>query len=146
MFRRDRKSVGKAHAPLTRITAIIAVVLVGLMLIGCPSSDRDSEGPVLLSTMVVPTTTAPTVTLTLANQSTETICFVYVAPAGSGEWGESLLVGGVIVPGGVGTFEVPPGMYDLRASNCFDVPLAEKLTVDIFEPLGWRIVRGDSPW
>jgi hypothetical protein len=114
-----------------------------LVLAGCATSESGDEGPVPLSALATPTT-ASSVTLTIANQSTEVICFVYVAPPGSDEWGESLLAGEAILPNAVGVFEMAPGTYDLRVSNCFDVPLAEELAVDVSQPLGWRITAGDS--
>ena len=125
----------------TILTATLLSIAL-LALIGCTPSNPGNEGPVPLSTLATPTVPS-TVTLTVANQSTETFCFVYVARTGSEDWEESLLVGEVIHPGAAGVFEVAPGTYDLRASNGFDVPLAEALAVDVFEPLGWQITAGD---
>lgn len=123
-----------------RIEMLVLVIL--LILLGCAPARLDDEGPVPFST-VVASTAASTVRLTVANHSTEVICAIYVAPADGGEWGENLLVGEAIVPGDTGSFELVPGSYDLRADNCFDVPLAEEPAVDIFESLGWRITTGD---
>lgn len=118
------------------ITHLLGIVL--LLLVGCTVPETGSEGPVPLSALATPTMTS-SVTLTIVNQSTEVICFVYVAPSGSDRWSENLLAGRIILPNEVGVLEIAPGTYDLRASNCFDVPLAEASAVNIFQPLGWKI-------
>ncbi len=124
---------------MKELLLLALMMIMMLVLVRCaPASANEQEGPLFTTTATV-----STVTLMLDNQSTEVICFLYVAPAGSGEWGESLLVGEVIMPGETGTFDVRPGTYDLRASNCFDVPLAEEMAVEVFGPLGWRITAKD---
>jgi hypothetical protein len=119
---------------------VVLLALVLLPVTNSPtSSDSSGEEPILLTN----TAEAP-IRLALANQSTEVICFVYISHLSSGEWGESLLVGEAIMPGEIGSFEIPPGTYDLRADNCFNVPMVEELAVDVVTARTWRIVARES--
>ena len=123
------------------------LLLGALVLLFCGSCARSDGEPGGLSPMVPstsdPAPTVSTVSLRISNQSTEVICGIYVAPAGSGEWGDNLLGRAIIEPGGAAAVEVAPGVYDLRAVNCFDVPLAEAPGVDVSTSFGWRIAAED---
>lgn len=60
-----------------------------------------------------------TVDLTVLNQSSETICYLYVSPSDSEDWGQDQLDESVVNAGDSFTvFGIPPGSYDLRAESC----------------------------
>ena len=84
-----------------------------------------------------------TVTVTLTNESDETICYVYFSPTTSTEWGSDLLTTETAVePGGEFSFEVAPSGYDMRVDNCDGDPLDE--TGDIVVAGATEIVFDDS--
>jgi hypothetical protein len=79
-----------------------------------------------------------TVTLTIFNESSETICFVYISPSDSDEWGEDALGdGNLIEPGDTYTFDVVVGTYDLMAENCDGEVLGVQEGVDMSESKEW---------
>lgn len=120
---------------MRKITWLLTVFAV---LVGCAPAPT---GPVPVSTATV----MSAVTVTLANETTEVICSVYVAPVDQGEWGDNLLgPGEVVMPGEAVVFEIKPGVYNLRADNCFDYPLAQEQAVKISAPLGWKIVSNSE--
>ena len=64
-------------------------------------------------------TPVPMASITLVNNSDETICYVYISPVESAEWGEDQLSPTeVIEPSRQRVFEVDPGTYDLMAADC----------------------------
>jgi hypothetical protein len=76
--------------------------------------------------------------LTIFNDSSETICFVYISPSDSDEWGEDVLGdGNLIEPGDTYTFDVIVGTYDLMAENCDGDLLDIQEGVDLSEPQEW---------
>jgi S1-C subfamily serine protease len=59
------------------------------------------------------------VMVTLANDSNDTICYMYFSPTTSTEWGTDYLGSeNVIEPGGEFDFEVAPAEYDMRVDDC----------------------------
>lgn len=119
-----------------RKTAWLLLVFAA-WLVGCAAGPT---GPVPVSTA----TAVSVLTVTLANETTEVICSVYIAPVDRGEWGDNVLgPGEVVMPGDAAVFEVLPGTYDLRADNCFDYPLAQERTVEIAAPLHWVVVSAE---
>lgn len=78
----------------------------------------------------------------VVNWAKAEICFVFISPVGTGDWGEDQL-GGVesIMPEARRLFFVAPGLYNLRAEDCNKNVLSE---VDNFDPsngLDWSIQR-----
>jgi S1-C subfamily serine protease len=83
------------------------------------------------------------VTVTLANDSDATICYMYFSPATSTEWGTDYLGSeNVIEPGGEYTFEVAPAEYDMRVDDCDANQLDE--ASDIVVDNSVEIVYGDD--
>lgn len=78
-----------------------------------------------------------TVTLTVFNESSEAICFVYISPSESDDWGDDVLGDDVIEPGESYTFEVIVGTYDLMAEGCDGNAIAVESEVDLSEPKEW---------
>lgn len=58
--------------------------------------------------------------LDIVNESGDSICFVYISPAGSGDWGDDQLgAENVIEAGGTHTITgIEPGAYDIRVDDC----------------------------
>jgi hypothetical protein len=71
------------------------------------------------------------------NDSSETVCFIYISPSTSDTWGEDWLGDDVIAPGDTYTFDVPAGTYDLEANDCDGNALGTQVEVDLSEPLEW---------
>jgi hypothetical protein len=75
----------------------------------------------------VPPTAAPstgggagTGSVEIINNSSVTICYVYISSSSSTEWGNDQLGSeNVVAPGGAFTIHsIPPGTYDMRADDC----------------------------
>jgi hypothetical protein len=86
------------------------------------------------------------VSLVLKNESEETICFVFISPATSEEWGDDWLGDEeTIEPGDTYTFDVIVGTYDLEARDCDDNALVTETDVDLDEVTEWTISSGGTP-
>lgn len=114
-------------------------ILIALLLsLSAPESSDERSRPFSITT--TSTTASQVVSLTLHNRSTEIVCSVYIASADATEWGSNLLdVGNIVGPGESRTFEVRSGTHNLRADNCFDVPLAREMAVEVNGPISWEI-------
>jgi len=78
--------------------------------------------------------------VTLVNNSGEEICYVYISPVESDEWGEDQLgATETVAPGARRVFDVEPGRYDLRAEDCDGNALDEEWDVAIFGPVTWTV-------
>ena len=77
------------------------------------------------------TTGAPTVRI--ANQLSETVCFVYISPSTQSTWGENWLgPNEVIFPTGYRDFSATPGLaYDFEVEDCDHNPLGEVHAVQV---------------
>ncbi len=75
-------------------------------------------------------TPQPAASVTVVNQSSDIICFLYVSPSTSDEWGADQLGANDIIDVGASfTVNVQPGTYDLRAEDCDGNPVAEQYNV-----------------
>ena len=84
-----------------------------------------------------------TVSFTVYNDSAVVVCYVFISPVEEGEWGEDWLgASEVIGTGESRTFEVPPGVYDLRAVDCDSNEIAVEWEVDIAQDTTWTISGG----
>ncbi len=83
-----------------------------------PPTEEVAEEPTATATEV-PTEPAGG-NLDVVNKSGDAICFVYISPAGSGDWGDDQLgAENVIEAGGSHTItDIPPGVYDIRVDDC----------------------------
>jgi len=79
-------------------------------------------------------------TLTLINNSGETVCYVYISASGEATWGNDWLgTEETIASGGRRAFQVAIGSYDLLAENCDHDTLEEKYDVNISGALEWTV-------
>jgi hypothetical protein len=62
--------------------------------------------------------TSGSVTLTVVNGTSDTVCFMRISPATSSGWGEDQLGSNTISAGASHSFTVPAGTYDLQAEFC----------------------------
>jgi len=153
-----RRSFAKVLLVLLIGTALILTVSSCLLGLAVFSGGQPGVPPVMptpLSTPAVSLPTPPAVPsasptleppqvsaaeVTLVNNTGEAVCYVYISPAESAEWGEDWLgTDETILPGASRTFQVPVGTYDLLAEDCDYNTLAEEYGVDIFEALEWTI-------
>ncbi len=77
--------------------------------------------------------------LTVVNQLDIPICYIYISPAGSAEWGGDWLGENAIAPGSEYTFTFPEGTYDLRAEDCDGNRLTEEYGATLSGDMTWTI-------
>ena len=88
---------------------------------------------------------SPSASLTLVNNLDREICYVYISPTDSDDWGEDWLgVADTVPPGGSHTFSLPAGTYDVRAEDCEGNALDEVFNASIDGPMKWTL-SGPSP-
>ncbi len=143
-----------------RLSLLVVVSALALASLACLGSGQPPTATPLPPTPVPPTEVPPTPvpptaepqpaqpaaaqagTLDIVNQSNSTICYVYVSPTTSAEWGDDQLgAGNVVAPGTTFTItNVPEGTYDLRADDCDNNPIVEEFGV-VVTPAGitWTI-------
>jgi hypothetical protein len=72
------------------------------------------------------------VSLTVANNSVEAICYLQLSPSEAQNWGPNELgTQEVIEPGKAQGFEIASGEYDIRMLNCDSDVLAEQFGIDV---------------
>lgn len=68
----------------------------------------------------------------VVNDSGQTICYLYISPTTSDEWGDDWLgATGTIASGESRSFDVPAGEYDLRAEDCDTARVGEVFGVTV---------------
>ncbi len=113
------------RSPRNRAWWIVVAAAMAPVGTACPSSPVVPEAPAAF-------------TLHVANNSSEDIAYLYVAPVGSETWGRNLLGDdSQIPPGSSWPVQVAPGVYDLRAEDFERDPVGSVA--------GARIDR-DSEW
>lgn len=80
------------------------------------------------------------VKLTVINDSSVDICYIYVSPSDGDDWGDDRM-GDMesLPPGGLRAFYVEADTYDLMAANCDDETLIEEYEVDLTSDLEWTL-------
>jgi len=84
--------------------------------------------------------------LALDNQSSDTICGVYISPSNLDEWGEDWLGAAEdVLAGDQRIFFIEPGVYDLLAQDCEGAELAVEVEADLIEDwMTWTLSDGDG--
>jgi hypothetical protein len=83
-------------------------------------------------------TSGPSVTL--VNNSGQTVCYVYISPTSETTWGQDQLGSTETISSGSSrTFNVSAGAYDLRAEDCNHNALDEERNVNITGPYTWSV-------
>ena len=124
--------------------------------------DKPPDVPVLKSTAVAPPrgqapaqvaeadvnlsadAAAKRATLTVINQSSVDICYVYISPSESDSWGEDWLGDDSIRPGKRRQFRLPEGEYDVKAEDCDGNVLEEYRGVDLSGKVEWTVEDADD--
>ena len=87
------------------------------------------------------TTTGGNGAVQVVNNSSATICYVYISPSTSTEWGEDQLgAENTIPPGSSFTVQnIPPGTYDFRADDCSNtqIDVEQGITVNAGQTVTW---------
>lgn len=149
-----RAGLGRgAKIALFSLGGLAVVVAVALIIILGPGSSSypDADPWIPTSTALLqraapveaPASTSPPSTamtiLAVKNEWLEDICFVYISPVESDAWGEDWLKPNqTIPPGSEAVFEVPVGVYDLRAETCNE-DYTERMEVSLTEPKVWTL-------
>ncbi|MFP4343610.1 MAG: hypothetical protein ACLFU8_02845 [Anaerolineales bacterium] len=80
------------------------------------------------------------VALTVENESSVDVCYIFISPTTSDSWGEDWLGEKEgLVPADVRIFFIEPDVYDLQALDCDENILAEETDVDISDDLVWTL-------
>lgn len=88
----------------------------------------------------------PQVTLTVINRTNVDICYLYLAPAGSDDWGPDRLgTKDTVAPGDSVDIQLTPGRYDAHAEDCDDNVLSEVYGADVTSDARWTVTRA-APW
>ena len=114
----------------------LAIGMLFLSILACGSSDTGSD----TSTDTAPTTASTTASLKILNNTQDiTVCHLYTAPAGSGNWSEDQMQGDQIAPGADYTVTLDPGTYDLKVSDCAGANETTRQAQDINGPVEWTL-------
>ncbi|NLE43366.1 MAG: hypothetical protein GX620_01490 [Chloroflexi bacterium] len=80
--------------------------------------------------------------LTLQNNAQDAVCYVFISPTDSTEWGGDWLGSSEIVdPGTSRLFSLPSGTYDPRADDCSGNILNEQYGVSVQGDMYWTVPR-----
>lgn len=80
------------------------------------------------------------VQITLDNQSSWDVCYVYIAPSTEPVWGDDWLgKNEEISPNATRTIAIKPGTYDLRAENCDYMRLDEQSSIVVTSDYTWQV-------
>lgn len=83
--------------------------------------------------------TGPTASLEIINNSSFTVCYLYVSPSEDTEWGDDQLGSDIVASGTTFTLtDIPAGTYDLRADDCEGNILSQEF--------GVVLESGSYPW
>jgi hypothetical protein len=83
-----------------------------------------------------------TASLTVYNNTSTTLCYMYISPTTSSSWGNDQLGSSTIPAGGSHTFSVPAGSYDLKAEDCSHNTLSTQMGVYISGSTSWTVSGG----
>jgi hypothetical protein len=105
------------------IWVVLMVLAISALACGSGTTETDGGG----------TGSSGSGTVTVVNNSSVEICFLYISPSGTEEWGADQLGDtGVVSPGS--SFDInniPAGTYDLRADDCSNTELAREDGVEL---------------
>jgi hypothetical protein len=150
---------------MKRFIGVGVILWCGLLLCGCdgayspPVDVTAVAAPIATqvpggSSILVPPTLSPdhadvppgaqagdTVALTLTNDSSWSVCYVYITIPEAATWGEDWLGNDEEINlDATRVFDVPAGIYDVRAESCDYIPLNETYQVDLNTPYDWHVV------
>jgi hypothetical protein len=78
-------------------------------------------------------------TLTLYNNSGQTVWYVYISPSDQATWGDDRLGSDVVASGSSYVFSVPPGVYDLKAEDSNHNQIDVRWSVNLSGSYSWSI-------
>jgi serine/threonine protein kinase len=115
-----------------------------------PTNPPPTEAPALGASPTASTgggATGTETSLVIDNQSTQTVCELYVSPRDSDTWGDNQLdPDTVIASGDTFTLEgVPSGVYDMQALDCNQYLLASRYGVELNgQQVHWSVLDKDA--
>ncbi len=91
-------------------------------------------------TQGAPSAASDFVEVTLQNQSSWNVCYVFIAPPDETTWGKDWLgENQLIEPDTTFKIEIKPGTYDVRAENCDYMRLDEQYQVQLTSAWNWKV-------
>jgi len=133
---------------------IVAVAALALAALACGGGVTPTQAPAVEPPAEQPPADKPPAEqppaqtgmaeLDVTNNSSATVCFLYVSPETKTEWedvDQRLGSTDTINPGQTRTFQVPAGVYDLLAQDCGSETIVEQYGVKILEgaPMVWTL-------
>jgi hypothetical protein len=113
---------------------------------GTPGDDKGDSQPAPANPPAAPPPGASTQTLTLVNDSGQSVCYVYISATTDQYWGDDWLGSSEIVSSGTSrAFSVPSGFYDLKAEDCSHNTMAVQWAADLTSPGTWTISSSAAP-
>lgn len=79
--------------------------------------------------------------LTVKNRSGMQVCYVYVSPCSSGEWGEDILAESVLADGDNARITVTEGCWDVKAEDCSHTVVGQKTGMQVNANTNWTIAE-----
>jgi hypothetical protein len=79
------------------------------------------------------------VTVTLRNNSGQTVCYVYISPSTSSEWGDDWLGSDTVGDGSSYSFNVAVGSYDFKAEDCSHNVMDSQFGIALSSNWNWTI-------
>ncbi len=95
-----------------------------------------------------PAPTGPTgnqITFTVDNPTDDDVCWLYVSPADSGNWGDDQLESSIIWAGETYDVYLDPGTYDIKVEFCGGVDPVETYAVSIASDMTWAVAEDTGP-
>lgn len=80
--------------------------------------------------------------LTVVNDSSTDLCYLYISPSTSDTWGADWLGSSTIPAGGQQTFTLEAGTWDLLARDCSGGTLDEQYGIELSGDMTWTIYGG----
>lgn len=82
-----------------------------------------------------------TVSLEIKNRTGATVCYVYVSPCASDDWGDDILEQDVLPTGQSARVRVQPGCWDIKAEDCDRATIGTRTGFRINRNTSWTVRR-----
>lgn len=146
--KKERKGCGKTLLWIALAVVVLGgACLVGALMLGWLGGAASTPTPTPSPPTAVPVLPTPEVAgIEVYNAGQDVICYLYISPTDSEEWGDDWLGDDRVLGAGesVTITDIGPGTYDLRADDCDDQPLMREYAVKLGESLYvWEVVKSD---